>query len=160
MLHCHVDIICDIVGCDRPVLRDLVNHVMPSVANHWYDLGLQLLDPKYENELNIIEAADMKNDYKTCCRKMFSKWLNTDKLASWDKVIKALTLIGLDNVASNIKQLLGLQGEPIYIMTQQLAMLLLCSYQSISVLCIPLDSRARLCRGNQKCSLVTFAYFP
>ena len=83
---------------------------MPSVANHWYDLGLQLLDPKYENELDIIEAADMKNDTKTCCRKMFSKWLNTDELASWDKVIEALTLIGLNNVASNIKQLLG-QGE-------------------------------------------------
>ena len=90
-------------------MRDLVSHVIPSVANHWYDLGLQLLDPKYENELNIIEAD--KDDTKTCCRKMFSKWLNTDKLASWDKVIEALTLIGLDSVASNIKQLLGLQGE-------------------------------------------------
>ena len=81
--------------------------MVPSVANHWYDLGLQLLDPKYENELNIIEAADMKNDTKTCCRKMFSKWLNTDKLASWDKVIEALTIIGLNNVASKIKTLLG-----------------------------------------------------
>ena len=72
-------------------------------------LGLQLLDSKYENELNIIEAD--KDDTKTCCRKMFSKWLSTDKLASWDKVIEALTLIGLNNVASNIKQLLGIQGE-------------------------------------------------
>ena len=86
-------------------MRDLVNHVIPSVANHWYDLGLQLLDPKYENELDIIEGD--KNDIKTCCRKMFSKWLITDKLASWDKVIVALTLIGLNNVASNIQQLLG-----------------------------------------------------
>ena len=85
--------------------------MIPSVANHWYDLGLQLLDPKYENELDIIEGD--KNDTKTCCRKMFSKWLNTDKLASWDKVIEALTLIGLNNVASNIKQLLGL-GKCIY----------------------------------------------
>ena len=83
--------------------------MIPLVANRWFDLGLQLLDPKYENELNIIEAD--KDDTKTCCRKMFSKWLNTDKLASWDKVIEALTLIGLDNVASNIKQLLRLQGE-------------------------------------------------
>ena len=90
-------------------LRDLVNHVIPSVANHWYDLGLQLLDPEYENELNIIEE-DTKNDVKTCCRKMFSKWLKTDKLASWDKVIEALTVIGLKNVASNIEQQLG-KGE-------------------------------------------------
>ena len=109
MRHCYIGIICDTVGCDRPVLRDLVNHVTPSVANRWYDLGLQLLDPKYENELNIIEAD--KDDIKTCCRKMFSKWLNTDKLASWDKVIEALTLIGLDNVASNIGQLLRIHGE-------------------------------------------------
>jgi len=85
--------------------------VVPSVANHWYDLGLQLLDPKYENELNIIEE-DTKNDAKTCCRKMFSKWLTTDKLASWDKVIEALTLIELNNLASKIKQLLE-QGERI-----------------------------------------------
>ena len=82
--------------------------MIPSVANHWFDLGLQLLDPKYENELNNIEAD--KDDTKTCCRKMFNKWLNTDKLASWDKVIEALTLIGLESVASNIKQLLD-QGE-------------------------------------------------
>ena len=82
--------------------------MIPSVANHWYDLGLQLLDPKYENELNIIEGD--KNDTRTCCRKMFNKWLNADKLASWDKVIEALILIGLDSVASNIQQLLG-QGE-------------------------------------------------
>ena len=81
--------------------------MVPLVANHWYHLGLQLLDPKYENELDIIEAADMKNDTRTCCRKMFSKWLITDVLASWDKVIEALTLMGLNNVASKIKTLLG-----------------------------------------------------
>ena len=90
------------------MLRDLVNYVTPSVANHWFDLGLQLLDPKYENELNIIEAD--KDDTKTCCRKMFSKWLNTDKLASWDKVIEALTLIGLESVASDIEGMIK-RGE-------------------------------------------------
>ena len=106
---------CDIVaenylyhteGCDRPALRDLANHVIPSVANQWYDLGLQLLDPKYENELEIIEATDTKNDSKTRCRIMFRIWLSTDKAPSWDKVIAALTLSGKVNVASNIKQLL------------------------------------------------------
>ena len=86
--------------------------MIPSVANHWYDLGLHLLDPKYENELNIIEA-DARNDVKACCRKMFSKWLNTDALASWDKVLEALTLIGLRNVSWEVKQLL--QGQIIVI---------------------------------------------
>ena len=93
------------VGSDRPVLRDVVNQVIPLVANHWYNLGLQLLEPKYENELNIIEAD--KDDIKTRCRKMFIKWLITDKLASWDKLTEALTLVGLDNATSHVKQLLG-----------------------------------------------------
>ena len=98
-----------VTGRDRPTLRDLSTHVIPLVNTKWYDLGLQLLDPKYENELDTIEA-DTKNDAATCCRKMFRKWLNTDELASWDKLIKALRIVQLNNVASKIEQLL-LQGE-------------------------------------------------
>ena len=67
------------------------------------------MDPKYQNELSTIEV-DTRNDAATCCRKMFSKWLNTDQLASWDKLIKALRIVQLNNVASDIEQLL-LQGE-------------------------------------------------
>ena len=92
-------------GHDRPTLRDLVYHIVPSVLNDWYDLGLQLLDPKYEHELDAIEA-DTNNNCKTCCRKMFSRWLVTDELACWDKVIESLTCIGLKKVASNVKLLL------------------------------------------------------
>ncbi|XP_065900772.1 protein NLRC3-like isoform X2 [Dysidea avara] len=105
-------------GCDRPILRDLVNHVVPFVSNQWYELGLQLLDPDYAHELDTIEAADMKNDIKICCRKMFSKWMKTDELASWDKVIEALTLIGLNDVARNIKQLLQQGCEHIQEVTE------------------------------------------
>ena len=83
--------------------------MIPSVATRWYELGLVLLDTKYQNELTIIEA-DIRNDAVTCCRKMFSKWLNTDELASWDKLIKAVRIVQLNNVASDIEQLL-LQGE-------------------------------------------------
>ena len=68
-----------------------------------------LLDPNYKNELNIIEA-DTKNDAATSCRKMFSKWLNIDDQASWDKLIKALRIVQLIDVANSIEQLL-LQGE-------------------------------------------------
>ncbi|XP_065890344.1 protein NLRC3-like isoform X2 [Dysidea avara] len=95
-------------GCNRPILKDLVNHVLPLVTKQWYHLGLQLLDSDYTHELDTIKA-DTKNDTRTCCRKMFSKWLSTDVQASWDKVIEALTIIELKNVACNIKLLL-LQG--------------------------------------------------
>ena len=84
-------------------------HVLPSVATRWYELGLVLLDTKYQNELAIIEA-DNKNDVGVCCRKMFTKWLNTDELASWDKFMKAVRIIQLNNVANDIEQLLP-QGE-------------------------------------------------
>ena len=83
--------------------------VIPSVASKWFELGAVLLDPKYQNELSTIEA-DSKNDATTCCRKMLIKWLNTDELASWDKLIKALKTNQLNDIASNIGQLL-LQGE-------------------------------------------------
>ena len=83
--------------------------MIPSVATRWYELGLVLLDTKYQNELTIIET-DIRNDAVTCCRKMFSKWLNTDELASWDKLIKAVRIVQLNNVASDIERLL-LQGE-------------------------------------------------
>ena len=84
-------------------------HVIPLVNTKWYDLGVVLLEPKYQNELKTIEV-DTRNDAVTCCRKMFSKWLNTDELASWDKLIKAVRIVQLNNVANDIEQLL-LQGE-------------------------------------------------
>ena len=90
-------------------MRDLVRHVLPHVAARWYDLGLQLLHEKNENELTFIES-DATNDIKTCCRKMFAKWKETDELASWDKLIDALKSIGLNTAASDLKKLLR-QGE-------------------------------------------------
>ena len=92
-------------------MRDLAAHVIPSVNANWFNLGLQLLDPKYEAELDTIEA-DTRNDAATSCRKMFSKWLNTDELASWDKLIEALRIAQLNNVANNIEQLI--QSEYTY----------------------------------------------
>ena len=84
-------------------------HVIPLANTKWYDLGVMLLESKYQNELNTIEV-DTRNDVVTCCRKMFSKWLNTDELASWDKLIKAVKIVQLNNVANDIEHLL-LQGE-------------------------------------------------
>ena len=46
-----------------------------------------------------------------CCRKMFSKWSETQSdNASWDQLIQAVKNIELNNVASDIERLL-LQGE-------------------------------------------------
>ena len=104
-----IDFIATVTGGDRPTLRDLIIHVIPSITTKWFEIGVVLLDPKYQNELSTIEV-DTRNDAATCCRKMFSKWLNTDELASWDKLINALRIVQLNNVAGHIEQLL-LQGE-------------------------------------------------
>ena len=90
-------------------MRDLVVHVLPSVASKWYELGLVLLNPKYDNYLKTIETEEAAKGARACCRKMFDKWLNTEEKASWDKVIEALKKIEEFNEASRIRQLL--QGE-------------------------------------------------
>lgn len=90
-------------------MRDLLIHVIPSVATKWYELGVLLLNDTSTSVLDIIKA-DSKNDTTACCRNMFNKWLSTDKLASWDKLIKILKMIQLNTVASNVEDYL-LQGK-------------------------------------------------
>ena len=87
--------------------------MIPSVAANWYELGVVLLDPNYQNELNFIEANARNDSVTTSCRKMFSKWLETDKSASYDKLIKALRIVQLNYVANDIERLL--QGEYVHI---------------------------------------------
>ena len=82
---------------------------MPSVATKWYELGALLLNKTSTSILKIIET-DSKNDTMTCCRKMFIQWLDTDQLANWDKLIKALKMVQLYTVASDLEKYL-LQGE-------------------------------------------------
>ena len=84
--------------------------MIPSVATTWYELGAVLLDPKYQNALKSMEADTRNDSVTTSCRKMLEKWIDTDNSASWDKLIKALRVVQLNNVANDIEQLL-LQGE-------------------------------------------------
>ena len=85
-------------------MKDLSRHVIPLVNIGWYNLGLELLDPRYEGSLNIIEREN--SDIETRCRKMLNKWLETCSTASWDKVIDALRRINLNDAASNIESLI------------------------------------------------------
>ena len=80
-------------------MSKLEKHVTPFVATKWRLLGLVLLDTKHEIELDDIEGINEKE----CCRNMFSKWLSTDELVNWDRLIKALRIVQLDNVASDIE---------------------------------------------------------
>ena len=84
-------------------MKILNKHVISKVYAKWYDLGLELLDDKYAGELDIMHRNDGS---KTCCQKMFSKWLKTRDNASWDQLIEAMRTIELSSGASDVEQLL------------------------------------------------------
>ena len=71
------------------------------VAPGWYSLGLQL--GLTETHLNIIEK-DVGHDASTCRRKMFSKWLSSNKDASYADLVDALAAIDKKDVAENVSQ--------------------------------------------------------
>lgn len=83
---------------ERPKLKDLV---LLEVAPEWYTLGLQL--NLAEDKLNIIES-DVGHDVKTCTRKMFSKWLSSNKDASYTDLVDALVAIDKKDVAEHVSQ--------------------------------------------------------
>jgi len=96
------------VETDCPSLIHLHNHVVQSVAPKWKDLGVQLsISP---NVLDIINA-NCPNDVEKSCKLMLDKWLNTQKSASWNQLLKALCAIGKDHLASVIQG--KLKGESV-----------------------------------------------
>lgn len=77
---------------------------MPLVCTKWYDLGLELLNSKYEKELDTIETDSKAEGSKVCCRKMFNIWLDSDSV-SWGQLVRALRRIEQNHVASEIEKL-------------------------------------------------------
>ena len=71
------------------------------VAPEWYSLGLQL--GLTENMLNVIEKDDGR-DSSTCRRKMFSKWLSSNKDASYTGLVDALVAIDKKDIAEHVSQ--------------------------------------------------------
>ena len=65
------------------LLGDLYEHVTPEHAANWKEIGVRLGIPN--GELNNIEAGWPTN-VKWCCNKMWDKWLEIDKSASWNKI--------------------------------------------------------------------------
>ena len=70
------------------------------LIDKWYDIGLELLDND-TTALNVIKKNN-PNDIEECCTEMFKKWLESNPKANWDKLIVALTTIGMDTAADNI----------------------------------------------------------
>ena len=47
--------------------------------------------------------ADHPNDVNGCCKKMFIKWLLMKPDATWGQLVTALTRIGMNAVAADLK---------------------------------------------------------
>ena len=99
-------------GTDKPTLKLFIEYVRDEVAPKWYDFGIQLLQDEYIAKLNNI--AHNHSKIEECCNAMFSLWLEIDPEASWDRLIEALSKIGLKALAVNIKENL-LQGTLMYL---------------------------------------------
>ena len=50
------------------------------IAPHWSNLGVQLLEEKYADKLDIIQE-NHRGDIERCCTEMLKHWLNVDTKA-------------------------------------------------------------------------------
>ena len=96
------------IGYDRPLLKDLSNHVVRVVADKYECLGEQLLGPDLAHEMRII-ATSYPNDVVKCSKCVLRKWLDTTEDASWNQLIKALRSpsVQLNSFASQLEQMIG-----------------------------------------------------
>ena len=81
----------------KPELKDLVIAVKDVVK--WHDLGLQLGLPEATLEL-IATHPDIEGHL----RMMFSKWLQFDPEASWEKLATALSKLGMNAIAAKVRR--------------------------------------------------------
>ena len=92
-------------GYDRPLLKNLHDHVVQKVAHKWRDLGVQLLRPDQQEALSIIEL-DHPHNAVECCKCVLNKWLDTTTDATWNQLISALRspTVQLDYLANQIEK--------------------------------------------------------
>ena len=81
----------------------MYKHVVPSVADKWKGLGVELLDPSVVEgrALEVIDA-NFPRSVEECCKSMLEKWYTTPD-ASWNKLIDAIKNINLNSIASQIE---------------------------------------------------------
>ena len=79
------------------------------IPTKWYDLGLELLDQEDEQELNVIKS-DKHGDLEKFTNKMFELWLSRKPSANWNDLVRALTDIKMNDLATKIKEMLMPEG--------------------------------------------------
>ena len=93
-----------IAGHHSPTLKLLRNILKPDtsgLAARWHDLGTQLLTGDTVGTLDVIKA-NHPNDVSACCNKMFVMWLELQPNATWNQLIIALNMIGMNVQAEKV----------------------------------------------------------
>ena len=73
------------------------------IGDHWFDLGVELLDDRDVGELDTIKQ-NFPHNTKKCCTEMFQLWLSRCISASWEDLTYALQAIELYHVADKVSQ--------------------------------------------------------
>ena len=90
----------------KPTKKKIQGTVIPQVATHWYELGIELFSEDQEKYLDIIKL-DYGNDHKKCCAEMFWHWLKSDPKASWYQLVESLKspALELHSLAAEIESM-------------------------------------------------------
>ena len=98
---------CIYIGTDRPALNYLYKYVKIGITNHWYEIGVELLDPGDEVVLDTINN-NHPGDAGKCTAEMLKLWLARKPEATWKVLLKALKEphIKLNFLASTINAML------------------------------------------------------
>ena len=85
----------------------MANFVVPQASARWYNLGLQLFDPRDEGVLHSMKTQANKSPEEQCTE-VFNHWLTTKKNPTWNKLIGSLKspAVNLPNVAITIENML------------------------------------------------------
>ena len=109
-VHTHVGVTTQIQNKEQVAMSDSpsnlefkLQHVVIAVQDvaEWFDLGLQLGLPSAT--LRLIAADPNIKDIKSQRLAMLSEWLKYDTAASWDKLAVALTTMGENVVAADVR---------------------------------------------------------
>lgn len=77
----------------------------PLVASRWEDVGVQLLNEKNRQDINIIKA-NYPRDVQKCCSNLLDVWQQKQPQdVTWEKLIEAIKNVGLIKEAEEIKNL-------------------------------------------------------
>ena len=89
---------------DSKPSRKKLLEIIPHVAPHWYEIGIQLLNENQESHLEVIKA-NHGHDKITSCTEMFWLWLKSHPNASWQELIESLRspAVQLHSIAADVE---------------------------------------------------------